>query len=129
VNRVLLHRAGRGGDKARRDRQHLLHTPAVLTLTTRGDAPRDWACAGIALERVLLRAAAAGLSASYYSAAIELPPYRGRLRELLGETGSPQVLFRLGHGPPLPPTPRRRPEDVLRAFRTGAPAAALARRP
>jgi hypothetical protein len=122
VDRVLLRVPGRGRPEARRDRQHLVHAPALLALATTGDAPGDWARAGLALGRVLLRAASEGLSASYYSAAIELPAYRARLRELLGELGFLQVLFRIGHGPPLPPTPRRRPEDVLRAFRTAAPA-------
>jgi hypothetical protein len=129
LDRVLLRFAGRGGAEERRDRQHLLHTPALLALSTREDAPRDWATAGLAFERTLLRAAAADLSASYFSAAIEVPPARTQLREVLGEVGFPQVLLRVGYGARTRPTPRRPLEVVLRAYRAaGGPRTALAPR-
>lgn len=118
---LRLRFVGQAGPEQRRDRQHLRHAPALLALCTAGDAPRDWARAGVALQRVLLRAAGAGLSASYYSATIEVPSARARLRDALGETGFPQVLFRVGHGPPLRPTPRRPIDTVLRAFRSEPP--------
>jgi hypothetical protein len=118
---LKLRFADPGRPEQRRDRQHLLHAPALLVLCTAADSPRDWATAGVAFERVLLRAAAAGLSASYYSAAIEVPAARARLREALGETGFPQVLFRVGHGPRLRSTPRRPTDTVLRAFRVEPP--------
>jgi len=130
LERLLVRFASHGGPEANRDRQHLLHTPSLLVLCTRDDGPPDWAVAGVAFERVLLRAAALGLASSYYSAAIEVGPARARLREVLGETGWPQVLFRLGYGPYVRATPRRPVELVLRAFRTEAPAAtALAHLP
>jgi hypothetical protein len=121
LDRVLLRFASHGAPEERRDRQHLRHTPSLLALCTAADAPRDWALAGVAFERVLLHAAAAGLSASYYSAAIEVLPVRERLRLVLGETGFPQVLFRVGYGPEVRATPRRAPAAVLRALREGAP--------
>jgi hypothetical protein len=130
LDRVRMRFARRGGAEERRDRQHLLHTPALLALCTRADAPRDWAVAGLALERVLLRAAVDGLAASYFSAAVEVAPARARLREVLGEVGYPQVLFRVGHGGEVRPTPRRPVEQVLRAYRTAdAASTALAPRP
>jgi hypothetical protein len=132
VDRLLLRVAARVAPEERRDRRFALHTPALLALSTRDDAPRDWVRAGVAFQRVLLRAAAAGLSASYFSAAIAVPAVRARLREVLGETGSPQVLFRVGYGREVRATPRRPVEDVLRAFRpgpAGEAALGLARRP
>jgi hypothetical protein len=104
----------------RRDRQYVRHSGALLALCTRGDAPADWLASGRALQRVLLRAAAAGLSASYFSPAIEVATVRARLRETLGEQGWPQALFRLGFGSEVRPTPRRAVEDVLRAPTTAA---------
>jgi hypothetical protein len=79
---------------------------------------------------VLLRATASGLYASYFNSAIEEPELRVRLREVLGETGSPQVMFRLGYGLEVRPTPRRPVDAVLRGLQE-APAAPqpLARRP
>jgi hypothetical protein len=129
LERLLVRFVGHGGPEERRDRQHLLHTPSLLALCTTGDGPRDWAAAGVAFERVLLRAAAQGLASSYFSAVIEVGPARARLREVLGETGWPQVLFRVGYGPYVRATPRRPLELVLRAFRSEAPVSnALAQR-
>ena len=62
--------------------------------------------AGEALQRVLLRATAAGLFASYFAQPIETPRLRRRLAEAIGEPGAPQVMFRLGYG--LEPCARRR---------------------
>ena len=109
----------------RRDRHYALHTRALLVLSTSSDRGADWVAAGRALQRVLLLAAAHGLSASYFSQAVEVPRLRARLREALGERGHPQLLFRLGFGRTLSPTPRRPPEEVLRSVRPTAPERAL----
>jgi len=109
----------------RRDRHYALHTRALLVLSTSSDRGADWVAAGRALQRVLLLAAAHGLSASYFSQAVEVPRLRARLREAIGERGHPQLLFRLGFGRTLSPTPRRPPEEVLRSVRPTAPERAL----
>jgi hypothetical protein len=122
VDRLLLRFAGHTAPpEQRRDRQYALHTPALVALCTPGDAPVDWATAGVALERVLLHAAGSGLSASSFSAVIGDAASRERLREILGESGYPQVLFRLGYGAPVAETPRRPVDAVLRVWRAGPP--------
>ncbi|WP_242396319.1 Acg family FMN-binding oxidoreductase [Anaeromyxobacter oryzisoli] len=100
--------------EAERERWRALGTRALLVLSTARDGKAEWVAAGEALERVLLRATAAGLSASYLNEPIEVPELRARLRDLLGEPGVPQLMLRLGHGLVVRPTPRRPVEEVLR---------------
>ncbi len=119
-HRVLVRfRMGRSTE-ARRDRYYALNTRALLALCSRQETPVDWFVAGQAVQRVLLRAAAQGLSASFFGQAVEVAPVRARLREALGELGWPQLLFRLGYGRPVRPTPRRPVELVLRSMTSAA---------
>jgi hypothetical protein len=51
---------------------------------------------------------------------VELLQLRQRLMELLpGETGYPQITFRLGYSPRVPPTPRRALSDVVTLVEAG----------
>ncbi len=126
LHRVLVRVRSGVSDEERRDRHHALHARALLALSTDRDGPPDWLAAGRAMQRVLLRAAAHGLSASFFSQAVEVRPARARLREDLGDSRHPQLLFRLGYGRELRATPRRPVALVLRSFRAEAPARALA---
>jgi hypothetical protein len=121
VQPVLVRLADAGPVEADRDRRRTLATKALLVLETHGDAPADWLLAGEALERILLRATASDLYASYFNSAIEEPALRVRLREVLGEMGQPQLMFRLGYGLEVRPTPRRPVDAVLRAVREAPP--------
>lgn len=103
-----------GSLEAERDRRRVTGARALLCLASRGDSPGDHVAAGQALQRVLLRAAASGLSACYLGAPLEVPELRRRLRAVLGLGTQPQVLFRIGFAGPLRPTPRRPVGDVLR---------------
>lgn len=105
--------------EAERDRRRARTTRALLVLSTARDGKAEWLAAGEALQRILLRATAAGLCASYLNQAIEVPELRVRLRDALGEAGLPQVMLRLGYGLEVPPTPRRSVEEVLRRYQPG----------
>jgi hypothetical protein len=100
--------------EAERDRRRARGTRALVVLSTREDGPAAWTAAGEALQRVLLRATAAGLTASYLNAPIEVPSLRPLLREVLGEAGLPQIMLRIGYGLDVPATPRRPVDEVLR---------------
>jgi len=102
-----------GRAQATRDRALALEAPLLAVLGTAGDGPRDWLAAGQALQRTLLIAAAHGMSASFLNQPIQLPALRSRLRALIGGTGFPQVVLRMGYGPQAVPTPRRAVCDVL----------------
>jgi hypothetical protein len=106
--------------EAERDRRRARTTRALLVFSTRRDGKEDWIAAGEALQRVLLRATAAGLTASYLNQAIEVPELRPRLRDAIGEAGLPQIMIRLGYGLEAPPTPRRELEEVLRRYQPRA---------
>ncbi|UMP07249.1 Acg family FMN-binding oxidoreductase [Amycolatopsis sp. EV170708-02-1] len=88
--------------------------PLVAVLTMPNDASVSQIRAGCAMQRVLLTATDAGLSASFYSQPIEIAAVRAELRDLLGGAGHPQTVFRLGHGSPGVTTPRRPIEAVVR---------------
>ena len=89
--------------------------PVVTVLHTPADRTDDWLCAGQALMRLLLAAAAEGYAASYLNQPLELPGLRQQLRDELRLSGWPQLILRLGRpaGPLPPPTPRRPAGELL----------------
>ena len=92
----------------------VLTKSSVLVITTRGDGPRDWTLAGMAMQRMLLRATTAGLVATFADQATQTTQTRAHLGEALDVLGHPQIVLRLGH--PLvdvDPPPRRPLDDVL----------------
>jgi hypothetical protein len=72
-------------------------TGVVALLMTHGDAPADWLTAGMALQRVLLCAAEANVSAAFHTQALELPELRDFIRTRFCGSAHPQMLMRLGH--------------------------------
>ncbi|MET8859659.1 nitroreductase family protein [Streptomyces sp. NPDC004579] len=87
--------------------------PNIALLGTAGDRPRDWLCAGQALERVLLQATADGLVASLTSQPTEWPDIRWAVRDPVSAMANVQMVIRLGYGPQGVASPRRPVTDVL----------------
>ncbi|HEX9049520.1 MAG TPA: hypothetical protein VF841_03220 [Anaeromyxobacter sp.] len=100
--------------EADRDRRRARGCKALLVLSTPRDGKAEWFVAGEALQRILLRAGARGLFASYFAQPIETPDLRLRLQDVLVEPGLPQIMFRLGYGRDVRPVPRRPVDEVLR---------------
>ncbi len=86
-------------------------TLAVLSASLFGSSA-DVSC-GQAMQRVLLTATADGLATSLLSHVIEVDQTREELRRLLRAPHAPQVLLRIGHGWPVPATPRRPVAELL----------------
>src|SRR3712207_6523864 len=101
-----------GKGQAAKDRQLAEGSPVLAVLGTGTDGPPDWLATGQALARVLLRARAADVWASFLNQPIEVGELRPRLGEAIGKTGYPQLLFRMGYGPEVGPTPRRSVAEV-----------------
>ncbi|WP_084965791.1 Acg family FMN-binding oxidoreductase [Thermoactinospora rubra] len=80
--------------------------PQLAVLTTPGDGPLDWLCAGQALQRMLLTATGHGVSASFLNQALDLRDMRRR-GDPRHRRGHPQMIIRLGYGPAVPRAPRR----------------------
>lgn len=99
-------KAGQDGELARA-------APTLALLGTPEDGPPRWFSAGEVLGWILLRARAAGLSASFFNQPVEILTLRIKLGNLARQGGFPQILFRLGFGPELEPSPRRPLEEVL----------------
>ncbi|MFI5613996.1 hypothetical protein [Amycolatopsis sp. NPDC051903] len=75
------------------------------------DTPLAQLHAGQAVQRVLLTATVAGLSAAHWTDVLT-PASRRELRGLLGGGLWPQVLLRLGHGAPVP-VPEQAPLETV----------------
>ncbi|WP_306214002.1 Acg family FMN-binding oxidoreductase [Actinoplanes sp. RD1] len=103
------------GDRHRAPGRNYEPEPLIAILGVSGDRPIDQITAGQALQKVLLTATDAGLSASMISQPIEVPTARDQLRRSLGRSGFPQLTLRIGYGTPRSATPRRAVTDVLLA--------------
>lgn len=106
----------RGDGQAARDHELALHAPLLAVLGTADDDPLAWLVGGQALARVLLEAAASGVSASYLNQPVELGELRPEVARAVGRAGWPQLVLRLGYGRPVQPTPRRPLWQVLHRF-------------
>ena len=98
--------------KRRRDRfgSH----PRLMVLSTETDTPSDWLRAGQALERVLLTATRYGVAASFLTQPFELQDrYATPNHRLVTWLKHPQMVLRLGYGPPVAGTPREDRPDVV----------------
>lgn len=102
-----------GGGMAAAHHALAIGSPLLLCIATGTDDAPAWFAAGQALERVLLTAAAAGMTASYLNQPIESTPLRERLRAALDLGGMPQLLIRVGRGAQAPHSPRRPLADVV----------------
>jgi nitroreductase len=86
--------------------------PRIAVLSTGHSEPADWLRAGQALQRVLLTATCHGVAASFLYQPIER-------QEMHPATDwwpwqeEPQMIIRLGYGPPSAGTPRRSFTDIL----------------
>lgn len=87
--------------------------PVIAVIGTFHDLPLAHLQAGQALQRVLLAATAAGLSASLLSQVVEVPATRTPLRKLIAGGLWPHAVLRLGYGSAVPSTPRRDLADVV----------------
>lgn len=87
--------------------------PQLAVLSTATDEPADWLRAGQALQRVLLAATSNGLATSLLYQPVELADMDGRGEGWWPWSECPQIIIRLGYGPPSPATPRRRVDDIL----------------
>ncbi len=87
--------------------------PQLAVLSTAADQPADQVAAGSALERVLLTATRAGLSASFLNQPLEFDDLRRRVQHLTQQPGHAHMIIRFGHSRPTSGTARRPVADFL----------------
>jgi nitroreductase len=105
-----------GEGVAARDAQILQGSPLIAVLATENDDEGAWLIAGEALERVLLRACADGLQASFLNQPVVIPALRKRLQGLIPAVGIPQIVLRIGYPASDPaPVQRRRLDEMIEA--------------
>jgi hypothetical protein len=108
---AILHGLGHQSQEDRRHGPASVAEPLVAVIGTFHDSPLARLQAGQAMQRVLLAATVAGLSASSLSQVVAVPATRGQLRELIVGGLWPQAVLRIGHGAPAPA--RRDIDDVV----------------
>jgi len=94
------------------------HSKIIMLSTSHEDARCDVLRCGEALSAVLLECTLAGLATCTLTHMTEVAPSRDIIRQLMGQTGSPQLLIRIGIAPSddqqqTPATPRRPLTEVL----------------
>lgn len=87
--------------------------PLLVCVATFVDGRHAQVQAGAALQRVLLRAASDGVTASFLSQLVEVSSARSEVRRLIGGRLWPQAVVRLGYGGMTPITGRRALADVV----------------
>jgi hypothetical protein len=102
----------RPNDRQRPERTFEPH-PDLAILSTDSDKPADQVVAGLALERVLLTATRAGVSASFLNQPLEYDDLRGKVQRLTGRPGHAHMIIRFGHDRPHTGTARRPITDFL----------------
>jgi len=103
-----------GKGQAAKDRELAERSPLLAVLGTEDDSPRAWLAAGQAMERILLRACAHGLTSSFLNQPVEVDDLRPRLAQAIGRGGDhPQLVMRFGYGPDVEHSPRAPVNDVL----------------
>lgn len=85
--------------------------PLIGVIGTFHDSPLARLQAGQAMQRVLLAATVAGLSASFQSRVVEVPATRKQVRELIVGGLWPQAMLRIGYA--VPAAARRDVDDVV----------------
>ena len=86
---------------------------ATAVLLTPGDSRGDWLCAGLALHRLLTRAASRWVFASLHTQPLESAAIRGLITDSLGLAGAPQMILQLGPAQSARATARRPPADLI----------------
>ncbi len=102
-----------GGSTASGDARKIREgSPVLAAIVTPQDGPPDWVAAGRTLARMLITLSADGWTASYLNQPIEVDALRPQLRDVMGISGYPQLLLRIGRAT-LPSASARRPvQDV-----------------
>lgn len=115
---VIMRALDWGDDRAERLRRAVSDAPALFVLCTTSDSAAAWLDAGQALERVLLEATSAGLSASFLNAPVQLADLRPEVARAVDlENGHPHIILRMGYGGRLRATPRRPLNEVIASNR------------
>jgi hypothetical protein len=96
-----------------RDKRRFEEHPELAVLSTDRDEPADQVTAGAALERVLLAATRAGVTASFLNQPLEYDELRTKVQRLTDRPGFAHMIIRFGRGPHHSGTARRPIADFL----------------
>lgn len=109
---VVRDLATRPMDRIRAEQTFEAH-PNIAVLSTDFDEPGDQVTAGAALERVLLTATRAGVSASFLNQPLEFDDLRGQVQLLTQRPGHADMIIRFGTSRPHKGAARRPVADFL----------------
>jgi nitroreductase len=116
----IVRRFDLGRRRAAHDRDVAWHAPVLAVLGSDGDSESDWIAAGRAVSKILLRARAEDVAASFLNQPLEIPEMRSQVSDRMQQSGFPQVILRLGFGVDVSPSPCRSMSDLLLPPRNSA---------
>lgn len=94
--------------------RHIASSPALAVFVGDEADKFHWAKVGRACQRFCLAATARGLKLAFINQPVEVAALRPALAALVGEPSKrPDLVLRLGYGPTMTYSPRRRVADVL----------------
>jgi hypothetical protein len=86
----------------------------IAVFTSERNDRTHWVAAGRACQRFALQATSLGLKYAFINQPVEVPNLRDELSSHLGLGGRrPDIIVRFGHGPELPKSLRRPPEQLI----------------
>jgi len=98
----------------RKDIQHIRSSGAIAVISSDADDQEHWIEAGRCYERLALQAAALELRTAFINQPVEVPALRPQFAAFLGiGNRRPDLVVRIGRGPEMPRSLRRRLEHVV----------------
>lgn len=95
-------------------REHIASSSGIVVFSSDVDDRRHWVAAGRACQRFALQATALGLKYAYINQPVEVSGLRSQFAAYLGlGTRRPDFVLRFGHGPSMPKSLRRPPEQLM----------------
>src|ERR1700676_5482479 len=86
----------------------------IAVFTSELNNKYHWVAAGRACQRFALQATSLGLKYAFINQPVEVPNLRNELSSYLGLAGRrPDIVVRFGHGPEIPKSLRRPPEQLI----------------
>jgi len=114
IARPLLNFVFTESGENRKYREHIASSSGIVVFSSDANDRRHWVAAGRACQRFALQVTALGLKYAYINQPVEVSGLRSQFAAYLGlGARRPDLVVRFGHGPSLPRSLRRPPEQLM----------------
>jgi hypothetical protein len=114
LGKLFMRLAFSSKSQNRKDARNIRSSGAIAVILSEKSDPRHWMEAGRSYERLALQAAALDLRTAFINQPVEVSHLRPQFARYLGlGERRPDLVVRIGHGPPAPKSLRRPLSDVV----------------